>query len=161
MEHKSEDWASLLAQLPKEFWELREEVEHESEDCASLLAQLPEEFWELREEVKQKSQAIQFLSAKLDAQLDELRARSNKVPLLPEPWGIWGPVAGGREKQEQAVRSGPDKSKYVTEVFQLLGRKALSSGTRSARSALRWRTRPRASRRRRRECVAAPTRTFT
>ena len=44
MKQRSEDCASLLAQLPKVVWELREEVEHDLEDCASLLAQLPRKF---------------------------------------------------------------------------------------------------------------------
>ena len=38
MEHESKDSASLLAKLPNEFRELREELQHKSEDCASLLA---------------------------------------------------------------------------------------------------------------------------
>ena len=41
VEDESNDCASLLAPLPKEVWELREEVEHKSNDCVSLLAKLP------------------------------------------------------------------------------------------------------------------------
>ena len=41
MKRGSKDCASLLAQLPKVVWELREEVKRGSEDCASLLAKLP------------------------------------------------------------------------------------------------------------------------